>query len=262
MKLRLLGLLLLTVSFAFAQEQHVFTSKFLPKPDTVWVFKPKQFAESKKYPVLFLLHGYSGNYKQWNKIMDAQKYADQYNMVIVCPDGLFSSWYLNSPAKPNLQFETFFFDELFPTIKAKYSMNEEQVFISGLSMGGHGAMYLFLKHPELFKSAGSTSGGINLFDGFGKWGLAEVLGNPTKDSPLWTQYSVSTLIEGLKGSKKPFIFDCGSDDFFYQSNNALKVKCDELKLNATYISQPGGHNSTYWAKSIQQQLQFFNNLIK
>lgn len=257
----LIGLLFLSSFSVSAQDQLIYKSKNLSKPDTTWVFKPQNYQQKEKLPVLFLLHGYSGNYKQWDKIMDAQKYANDYGFIIVCPDGLFSSWYINSPVKSDMQFESFFFDELFPDLKSKYKMDTNNVFISGLSMGGHGALYLFIKHPELFKSAGSTSGGIQLLDGFGKYGLGEVLGNPPITSELWQKYSVTSLIDQLKKDKKPFIFDCGSDDFFYKSNNALKQKCDELKLNATYISQPGTHNMAYWAKSIKQQVAFFKNLV-
>ena len=261
MKSFLVSILFLFSLSVSAQDQLVYKSKNLAKPDTTWVFKPQNYQQKDKLPVLFLLHGYSGNYKQWNKIMDAQKYANDYGLIIVCPDGLFSSWYINSPVKSDMQFESFFFDELFPDIKSKYKMDASNVFISGLSMGGHGALYLFIKHPELFKSAGSTSGGIQLSDGFGKYGLGEILGNPPATSELWQKYSVTSLIDQLKGNKKPFIFDCGSDDFFYKSNNALKQKCDELKLNATYISQPGAHNGAYWTKSIKQQVEFFKTLI-
>jgi putative tributyrin esterase len=261
MKLLFTSLLICFCLTALAQEQLVYQSKNLSKPDTTWVFKPKNYEQKDKLPVLFLLHGYSGNYKQWHNIMNAQKYADDYGFIIVCPDGLFSSWYINSPVKKDMQFETFFFDELFPNIKSKYKVDASNVFISGLSMGGHGALYLFIKHQELFKSAGSTSGGIKLADGFGKYGLGDVLGNPPADSELWQKYSVTTMIDQLKGNQKPFIFDCGSDDFFYQANNELKQKCDKLKLNATYISQPGAHNKAYWAKSIKQQFDFFKTLV-
>lgn len=262
MKLLFTSVLLYFCLTALAQDQLVYQSKNLPKPDTTWVFKPKNYQQKDKLPVLFLLHGYSGNYKQWHNIMDAQKYADDYGFIIVCPDGLFSSWYLNSPVKKDMQFETFFFEELFPNIKSTYKVDVNNVFISGLSMGGHGALYLFIKHQELFKSAGSTSGGIKLIDGFGKYGLGDILGNPAADSELWQQYSVTNMIDQLKGNKKPFIFDCGAEDSFYQSNNELKQKCDKLKLNATYISQPGAHNKAYWAKSIKQQFTFFKALVE
>lgn len=253
---------LVVVSFyAKAQEQLVYQTKNLAKPDTVWVFTPKSYKSVDKLPVIYLLHGYSGNYKQWHGIMDAQKYADDYGFIIVCPDGLYSSWYLNSPAKSNSQYETFFFEELFPDINRKYKVDLQNIFISGLSMGGHGALHLFIKRPELFASAGSTSGGVKLNDSFGKYGLRDLLGNVEKDDPIWTQFSVIDNIQALKTLNKPFIFDCGSGDFFYQANNQLKQKCDELKLKATYISQPGAHNKTYWAKSIKQQFEYFKGIL-
>lgn len=246
---------------AFAQKQLVFNSKNLPRADTVLVYTPKNMNADKKLPVVFLLHGYSGNYKQWNSIMDAQKYADDFGYILVCPDGLFNSWYLNSPAKSNWQWESFFFDELMPKINAEFPVDKSNVFITGLSMGGHGALYLFLKQPELFKSAGSTSGGVDLRT-IGEYGVPELLGNPSADSNIRLQYSVIGNIEKLKGSKKQIIFDCGNDDFFYEINNALKEKCDSLKINATYTTQPGSHNSAYWKKSIKQQFAFFKRIVE
>ena len=258
---------LVVVAFLFflqtasAQDQIIYTSKNLPKQDTTWVFKPKSYSSKEKLPLIYLLHGYSGNYKQWNNIMDAQKYADEYNAIIVCPDGLFSSWYINSPAKADWQFESFFFDELYPDIKKRYAVDNRNIFISGLSMGGHGAFYLFIKRPDLFSGAGSTSGGIRLSDGFGKYGLGDLLGNPPVEDALWKEFSVYSNIDKLKGNKKPIIFDCGVDDIFIIANNQLKQKTDSLKLNATYISQPGAHNKAYWTKSIKQQFEFFEKQI-
>jgi len=261
MKATLFFLISLFSVVAFGQKQLVFTSKNLPKADTVWVFTPKNIDKKEKVPAVVLLHGYGGNYKQWDKIMDAQKYADTYGYILICPDGLVKSWYLNSPAKTDWQYENFFFNELLPKIKTDFQIDSNNLFITGLSMGGHGALWLFLKHPELFKSAGSTSGGINLRDAIGKFGVPELLGNPEKDSAIWLKYSVINNIDQLQGNKKEIIFDCGSSDFFYQSNNALKKKCDSLKINATYISQPGTHNGAYWKKSIKQQFDFFQKQV-
>ncbi|WP_410221787.1 alpha/beta hydrolase [Pedobacter sp.] len=246
---------------ASAQDQLVYQSKNLSKPDTVWVFTPKNNPKQVKTPVIFLLHGYGGTYKQWNSIMNAQKYADEYGFTIVCPDGLNNSWYINSPVKKDGQYESFFFDELYPDIMKKYKVDTRNIFISGLSMGGHGALYFFIKRPELFSGAGSTSGGVRLLDSFGKYGIAALLGEEHAENDLWKKYSVIDNIQLLKGNPKPIIFDCGNEDMFYKSNNDLKQKCDELKLNATYISQPGKHNRAYWSKSIKQQFEFFTSQL-
>jgi S-formylglutathione hydrolase FrmB len=74
-----------------------------------------------RYPVVYLLHGYSGNYANWiNKVPQVKQYADEYKMIIVCPDGGFSSWYLDSPVDPAMRYETFVGKEVPEYIDAHY----------------------------------------------------------------------------------------------------------------------------------------------
>ena len=251
-------LLLFFASLANAQHQIIYRSSNLPRPDTTRVYVPENLAKGEKVPMIFLLHGYSGNYKQWDNIMDAQNYANTYRFIIVCPDGLFDSWYLNSPIKANSQFETFFFDELWPDVVKKFNPDTSKMFISGLSMGGHGALYLFLKHPEKFKSAGSTSGVVDITGTATKYALAGLLGQLKEENPsIWTDRSVVGNIAKLSNTDKKIIFDCGASDPFYKMNTKLKVTCDSLKIAATFISQPGAHNKAYWKGSIKQHFDFF-----
>ncbi|MEO8794180.1 MAG: alpha/beta hydrolase family protein [Daejeonella sp.] len=245
---------------SFAQDTLIYNTKYLSKPDTVLIFKPQQYSAKKNWPLLYLLHGYGGNYNQWNSIIDAQSKADKYGFIIVCPDGNSNSWYINSPLKKDSQFENFFYEDLFPDISRKYTVNPDQVFISGLSMGGQGALNLFIKKPELFLSAGSTSGVMDLYKSSDKYGLTSLIGSAS-DSLNWKNFSIIDQIKKLSGSKKALIFDCGTQDPFYESNIRLMEKCNDLGLNATFISQPGKHNREYWQKSIIRQLDFFKSQI-
>src|SRR2546428_7603188 len=183
-----------------AQDQLILQSVKIPSEDTVWVFKPSDYSVAKTYPTIFLLHGWLGNYKQWNSIMDAQKYADEYGFIIVCPDGFYSSWYLNSPLKANYQYVDFFYETLLPEIKSKYKVNENNVFITGLSMGGHGALNIFLEHPELFKSAGSTSGGVLLTASGDKFGISQLLGDFATSKETWDKISIVNKIQKIAGT--------------------------------------------------------------
>ena len=262
MKKSIIVVLLFFVAFAHAQQQIVYNSKNLPRADTTRVYVPKNLSPGEKTPMIFLLHGYSGNYKQWDNIMDAQKYADNYRFIIVCPDGLFDSWYLNSPVKTDSQFETFFFEELWPDMMKRYNPDTSKIFISGLSMGGHGALYLFLKHPEKFRSAGSTSGVVDIEGTSTKYALMGLLGQPSGDNlNAWKAHSVVGNIAKLQNTKKTFIFDCGANDPFYKMNTELKATCDSLKIPATFISQPGAHNKAYWKGSIKQHFDFYKALL-
>src|SRR5215468_11265124 len=78
------------------------------------VIKPKNyFSYPNFYPVLYLLHGWSGNYAQWLKVAPQLKnVVDEYPMLIICPDGGFDSWYLDSPVDTSAHYETFIAKEL------------------------------------------------------------------------------------------------------------------------------------------------------
>jgi S-formylglutathione hydrolase FrmB len=85
------------------------------------VVTPENYVSDKELPVVYLLHGYGGNYQDWIKrARSFEKAADQYNMIIVCPDGGFNSWYWDSPIDLKSKHETFISDELVHSIDAKY----------------------------------------------------------------------------------------------------------------------------------------------
>lgn len=256
--LAILSFIFLSITLK-AQDLWVLKSQHIPSPDSVWVFKPSSYDKAKKYSLIYLLHGYSGNYQSWDKLINCQKYADDYGFIIVCPDGFYNSWYINSPAQKDHQYSSFFFDDLFPKIKAEYKIDENNIFISGLSMGGHGALYLFLQHPDQFKSAGSTSGVVDLRVGYSKnYKITELLGaDMAHADSLWLNFSVLKNIENDAVLRKPIIFDCGTEDKFHPANDALYRKCMDLKIPATYTSQPGGHTSTYWKANIKKHFEFF-----
>ncbi|WP_432327028.1 alpha/beta hydrolase [Mucilaginibacter sp. P25] len=89
--------------------------------------------------------------------------ADQYNIIIVMPEGEIFSYYVDSPIDPNSKFETYIIKEVIPFIDSKYrTVNDKKGrLITGLSMGGFGALYLSTRHPELFAAAGSMSGALD-----------------------------------------------------------------------------------------------------
>ncbi len=258
----LLFVFLLTLSLA-AQEEIILTSEYLPAPDTTWVFVPGNHSAGDSLPALIMLHGYSGNYKSWHQLIDAQKYADKYSFMIICPDGFYDSFYLNSPNKKEMQFARFFFENFIPALKKKYPIYHDKLFINGLSMGGHGAMYLFLQRPELFCSAGSSSGVLHLrYSGLRNYCLKEHLGDYATHKEEFDAFSAVNMLPVLKGSNKEIIFDCGTSDHLYKANNLFREKCDELGIKATYISQPGKHNAEYWRKSIDYHFDFFSKFCK
>ncbi len=245
-----------------AQDTLIFNRPYIPWPDTTLVYLPHQQKPLIKLPMLILLHGWSGTYRQWGREINLQNYADHYGWIIVTPDGFYDSWYINSPVKKNVQFETFFWKDLIPKLFADYKIDSLKIFISGLSMGGHGAMTLFLKHPDFFLSAGSTSGILDLTYFPDRWSMKNALGS-IKDNPqAWKNNSAIYLLQNIAGTDKQIIFDCGTEGFAYDVNKKFFDKCRELKIKATFISQPGKHTHSYWKKSIKEHFFFFEQLLK
>ena len=225
------------------------------------VIKPKTYKKDGEHlNVVYLLHGYSGNHRQWlNDAPQLLQLADAYNLLIVCPDGGFNSWYFDSPIDSTRRYETFVSVELVKYIDSHYSTNpiRSSRAISGLSMGGHGALFLASRHPGVYGVAGSIAGGVNLRPFPGSWDLSKQIGDTACCEQNWIRYSVVNTINALKNDQLTLIIDVGISDFFLDVNRELHQKLLGLKINHDYIERPGGHNKQYWGSSIDYQLLFF-----
>jgi S-formylglutathione hydrolase FrmB len=145
------------------------------------VVTPADYAKGKDYPVVYLLHGFGDTYRTWVTYVPAIKEdADVFHFIIVCPDGG-RSWYYDSPVEPAYKYETFISQELVSWVDQNYKTKKDRSArgITGLSMGGHGGMFLSFKHQDVYGAAGSMSGGVTfahfLTIGILHYGLAVML---------------------------------------------------------------------------------------
>ena len=91
-------LLVLHISFAAEVDTLLTKSTAMNKNIKAVVITPKGYSKKQHYPVMYLLHGYSGNYKDWlTKVEKLKDLVDQHNIIVVCPDGNYGSWYFDSP---------------------------------------------------------------------------------------------------------------------------------------------------------------------
>ncbi|MEY8781111.1 alpha/beta hydrolase [Allomuricauda sp. XS_ASV26] len=250
----------------FSQEIIKINSEYINNETPILVQKPSDYSQSKKYPVAYMLHGYSENYTQWSKTTDLQKLANDYQMILVCPEG-FTTYYLNGTGgRP--QYEHFFFDELVPLVHRKYKVDSKNIFITGLSMGGYGALSLFIKHPEYFNTAASTSGALEIdFENFKNISnlffenermtndLKHHLGNPSDND--WNRFSISNLLEQHPDFKKGFFLDCGLQDPLLENTLKIKELALSKELPIRFAIQRGGHNTEYWSQSIVYHFVYF-----
>lgn len=238
-------------------------TEFIETPAKVSITLPEGYsAQSDPYPVVYLLNGHGGNHLSWGSFNNLDSIASEYDIIIVCPDGR-NSWYWDSPVDSKMQMESYITKELIPFVDATFNTraNPEGRAITGLSMGGHGALWLAIRHPELFKNAGSTSGGVNILPFPKKWHMADRLGPYETNKSVWETHSVRSLVESgkLKPGQLNLIFDCGTSDFFFDVNNALDALMTEKGIRHIYLTSPGAHTAEYWHKSIIPQLEFFHS---
>lgn len=229
------------------------------------VITPADYETGKPCPVVYLLHGAGGNYKQYYGINKGiAELADYYHLMIVCADGGVTSWYWDSPKDPKYQYETYITKELIGYIDKNYKTikNKTGRAISGLSMGGQGAMYLAIRHQDLFGAVGSMSGGVDIRPFPNNWDMSKRLGEYADNPELWEKTAVTNLLYLIKPNSLAITFDCGTDDFFYKVNCILHDKMVERNIPHDFTARPGGHTSQYWANSIQYHLLFFSNYFK
>jgi S-formylglutathione hydrolase FrmB len=236
-------------------------SKVMKKEFRCVVVKPNAYKKKKnRFPVVYLLHGYSGEFSNWIKKMPALKEeVDKLQLIIVCPEGGYSSWYFDSPVDSSTRYETYVAVEVPEFIDAHYrTVNSRKArAITGLSMGGHGAFFLAFRHADFFGACGSMSGLTDLNDTRQKYDLAKRIGDTVKFANNWKNYSVINVVETRPADSLAIIFDCGVDDPFYGGNKKMHEKMVRLKIPHDYTERAGGHNWPYWINSVQYQLLFF-----
>lgn len=221
---------------------------------------PDKANKSNRCPVVYLLHGYSGNHKTWINIKpNLAQIADREGIIFVCPDG-WVSWYWDSPTDKNVRYETFISSELVNyTDKNLPSIADRKArAITGLSMGGHGALWNAIRHKEVFGAAGSTSGGVDIRPFPKSWQMAEQLGELHDNPQVWDAHTVINQLDGLNNGDLALIIDCGYGDFFMDVNNNLHEKLLSRKIDHDYLTRPGAHNNTYWNNSIDYHILFFS----
>ena len=221
-------------------EETTYESKTVGTTRKVTVYLPPKYDKSKKYPVLYLLHGIGGDHKEWlqgvpNIIMD-NLYAENkaVPMIIVMPNGRALP---NDKAEGNVysqemqqgfaNFERDLIDDLIPFIQSKYSTytDREHRAVAGLSMGGGQSLNFGLGNMDQFAYVGGFSSA------------------PNTKAPE----QLIPDVEATKAQNKLLWMVCGSDDFLMMFSSRIKAFCDEKEVPCTLIEYPGGrHDFVVW----------------
>lgn len=275
-----------------AQQSQIVTDSFY-SPSVALQLKytvvlPANYKQSEKqdYPVVYLLHGHTGNYTSWITYAKLPvELTTQYNCIIILPDAgnsFYVNWTGQTDGKPH-RWQDMIVKDLLPDAEKKYriSKNKSARSIGGLSMGGYGALAIGLKNPQLFGFVFSSAGAID----FCKY-IKEEFAKDTLDwnSPvLWSEDKKTVnsknfsnwkertpqglvfktpadadaldpyiLLDKADTSLLPFIhIDCGNKDYHLKAAmsfaEALKKKTNKYSL----LIMPGNHEVPYWEQAVR-----------
>ncbi len=230
----------------------------------------------RRYPVLYFLHGLGDNEQTlfnsggWTLFDDLRHQHKMGDFLIVAPEGR-RSFYINS-ADGSVRYSDFFLQEFLPHIEAKYSVVKSRAgrAISGVSMGGYGAIRMAFAHPELFSAVSAQSAALitetpQQLDAAEKAGaplasvLAAVFGRPI-NVPHWNENSPYGLAKqnAVALRKVKMYFNCGQDDNYGFEKGATALDA-ELKKDAIpheYHPYPGDHSFQYFISHFSEVMEF------
>ena len=249
---------------------------YLPGHDAAASAHPPQ-----RYSVLYFLHGLGDNEQTlfnsggWTLLDELRKQGKMGDFLIVAPEGG-RSFYINS-VDGSVRYSDFFLQEFLPHIEAKYPIKPGRAgrAISGISMGGYGALRMAFAHPELFsavsaqsaalitqtpqeidagESAGTPLGGL----------LGSVFGHPI-NVPHWNANNPLVLAKqnsaGLR--RLGIYFNCGQDDNYGFEKGAAALDSELKKENIPheYHAYAGDHSVTYFLSHFSEVMEFHSKVF-
>lgn len=236
-----------------------FRSTALDRETTYIAVLPEPLVPGKRYPVLFLLHGAYGGYRDWTGNTSLTEIL-RYPMIVVTPDGGQFGWYLDSRITPGSNYETLITRDLIADVDSRFPTKSDRSGrgIAGLSMGGHGALSLAAKHPALFTSASSLSGILHLQAHPEDWQLPGRLGRLPEAKAEWARHSVLDLADRFTTANVALLFDTGTSDSAaaLPDNRLVHRRLQELGVPHIYSEHPGNHDWTYWREHLPRHLDF------
>lgn len=217
-------------------------------------------------PVVILLHGVYGSHWAWalsggvhetmQRLIDHQQVRP---MLLVMPsDGLWGDGSGYSPHQAE-DYEQWIVKEVPQLMQEQFPQvtPASPLFITGLSMGGYGALKLGAKYGPLFRA----------FSGLSSITRFEVFKSFVSDfydlaHQVTEQENILELLIRHKSNLPPFRFDCGLEDPLLPANRHLHQQLLAAQITHDYFEYPGGHNWTYWQEHITHHLLFFEKVLK
>jgi S-formylglutathione hydrolase FrmB len=253
------------------------------------IYLPPSYETSgtRRYPILYFLHGLNENEMRWSTRGETDLLLDKLiaaktigEFIVAIPMSSTTSFYTNA-RNGSAPWEDAVIKEFVPMIESTYRVNAARATrgISGISMGGYGALKIAMKHPEMFGSVSAHSAALvpdfnttsvtgrrldafkSLFDGI--YGIGFASGGPL-DLKYWDANNPLELAKDTSRFQSMKIyFDCGTEDDygFYAGHQVLDELLTKAKYAHTAALYPGPHGWDYAKQHTQQSLFFHWNVF-
>ena len=238
-------------------------------------------APAKRYPVLYFLHGLGENEQTlfktggWNLIEDLRQQHKVGDFLIVTPEAK-ASFYVNS-ADGKVRYSDFFLQEFIPSIEGKYRIRRERKAraISGISMGGYGALRFAFAYPDMFSAVSAQSAALMAespkeLNAASRSGtplgavLNSAFGNPI-NAPHWKENDPALLARRNKIAiaKLAIYFNCGREDEygFETGAAALDRQLQEEHIKHEFHLYPGNHSASYFGAHLGEVMEFHSKIF-
>lgn len=198
------------------------------------------------YPALLLLHGASENHSAWTTFSKMPLYLENVPLVAIMPEGVRSQW-LNRNSHE--RYEDFLIQDLLPACGDFFPIRPGRWAIGGYSMGGQGALYLGLKHPDRFASIYAHSSAIPDSDTLAEW-MPDLTTAQIDEADIAAHADRCVSL-----SHRPHLgFDCGTDDALLEQNRTFHRYLERIGYPHHYEEHPGGHDWEYWDTHIRDAI--------
>lgn len=237
-------------------EDVTFFSRALQREMPYRVFLPAHLSFSQKLPVVYLLHGRDGNFRDWSNRTDVARYAAQ-GLILVMPEGN-ASYYTNAALKPQDRYEDYLVDDLIANVESRFpaSSGRANRALVGVSMGGFAAIKLALSRPDLFTFVAAFSPAIDvpsrrftLRRAAQSWHFLTIFGPSGSQSRR--QSDPFILIQSSDPEKSPYLYlTAGEQESLLEQNNRFASRLQARHFSYEFHVTPGGHDWTQWNMQI------------
>jgi len=222
------------------------------------VILPANIAASTRLPVVYLLHGGGGGYRDWSNYSDVAHFAER-GLILVMPEGE-SSYYVNAAARPDDRFEDYIVNDLIADVESRFPAARDRAnrSIVGVSMGGIGAVTLALKHHDLFVFAGGISSAIDVpsrafsIKRIGQYRAhAAIFGSWGSDHRRQNDPFVLARTADPEAASY-FFLTCGDQEGLLPANKKFAELLVSRGFKHEFHAGPGGHDWNQWNRRVPE----------